>query len=62
MQHPDTSIELPEPWFWTNDDMSVQLKWEVGKRHVLYGKNVRTLARRYDQDDFLFALDGGTFA
>ena len=30
--------------------------------HVLYGKELRTLARRQDNDDVLFMVNGETFA
>lgn len=58
----DTSIELPEPWYWTEQDFADQLKKEVIKGHVLFGKTVKTLARRQDNDDVLFLVDNKKFA
>jgi hypothetical protein len=57
-----TSIELPQPWYWTDQDLTDQLKKEISKTHALYAKTVRTLARRQDNDDALFYFDNDQFA
>ncbi len=62
MKDIDTSIELPEPWYWTEQDLTDQLEKEISSSHVLYGKAVKTLARRQDNDDVLFLIDNGNFA
>jgi hypothetical protein len=49
--------ELPEPWYWTEQDLGYQLAIEVGKAHILYKKPVITLARRLDKDDVLFQVE-----
>jgi len=62
MQTFDKNIELPEPWYWTNQNLSGQLEKEISKNHVLFDKNVETLARRQDNDDVLFLVEENTFA
>jgi hypothetical protein len=52
----DEEKELPEPWHWTNEDLSSNLEWETGPKHILYGKKTKTVARRQDIDDVLFRL------
>ena len=39
-----------------------QLKREVGIGHVLYGRDVKLIARRWDTDDALFLLEDGSVA
>lgn len=56
------SIELPEPWYWTEQDLIDQLKREIGKTHILHGKTIKTLAKRQDNDDVLFLVDDEKFA
>jgi hypothetical protein len=56
------SKELPEPWYWTEQDLTDQLEREIGKTHVLHGKTTKTLARRQDNDDVLFLVDNEKFA
>jgi len=34
---------------------------EVGKNHILLGKKVKAIGRRYDCDDVLFKLEGEEF-
>jgi short-subunit dehydrogenase len=49
--------EFKEPWHPTNssdDGLKDQLHKELSKRHVLFGKKVRPIARRQDCDDVLF--------
>lgn len=58
----NTSIELPEPWYWTEHGLTDQLEKEISITHVLYGKIIKTLARRQDNDDVLFLVDNEKFA
>ena len=51
MTEPDITIELPEPWYWTDQDLSDQLYSELISGHILYGKKAKSLARRGDKDD-----------
>jgi len=53
--------ELPEPWYWTDDDLLQQLRKEIGLNHNLRGGILKTLARRQDNDDVLFQLDNEKF-
>ena len=48
-----------EPWVALAHGRSLEheLRKEVGAGHVLYGRNVRAIARRADQDHVLFELD-----
>ena len=59
---PDNTIELPEPWHWTDLDLTDQLKKEIRIDHILYNKSVKTIARRQDNDDVLFELADNKFA
>jgi hypothetical protein len=61
------SFDMPEPWgAFTDENMRVsfeaQLRREVGPGHLLDGIDVHAIARRYDRDDVLFALDRGGWA
>jgi hypothetical protein len=58
----DKYTELPKPWYWTDQDLTRQLVNEIGSNHVLYGKILKTLARRQDNDDVLFLVNEQTFA
>ena len=62
MEQLDKNIELPEPWYWTDQNLTSQLEKEMSKDHVLYGREVSTLARRQDNDDVLFLIDNKVFA
>jgi hypothetical protein len=62
MEEINRSIELPEPWYWTEQELADQLEKEISKTHVLYGKTTKTLARRQDNDDVLFFVDNKEFA
>lgn len=53
---PDKTIELPEPWYWTDSDMVNQLNFEINDDHLLATKSVKTIARRQDNDDVLFEI------
>ncbi|WP_113652765.1 hypothetical protein [Pedobacter namyangjuensis] len=52
---------LPEPWYWTDQNLNDQLASELSPGHILYGKKVRTLARREDNDDVLFNVMNAEF-
>jgi hypothetical protein len=54
---PDFTYPLPEPWYWTDQDLSGQLYKEITNEHILFGKKVKTLARRQDKDDVLYEVD-----
>ena len=58
----DKTIELPEPWYWTDQDLGGQLQTELSDDHQLKNKIVKTIARRQDRDDVLFELDDNKFA
>ncbi len=55
-------MEWLEPWEPVTPDEGVEgeLRREVGPGHPLHGVPARTLARRGDCDDALFALEDGT--
>ena len=53
---PDRNIGLPEPWFWHDGNLEIQLQKELCVGHVLEGRKLKTLARREDCDDVLFEL------
>lgn len=61
MEKIDKNIELPEPWYWTNQNLVSQLKREISTNHILFEKKVETLARRQDNDDVLFLVDNSSF-
>ncbi|MXV50771.1 hypothetical protein GS399_07280 [Pedobacter sp. HMF7647] len=58
---PNQTKELPEPWYWTEQDLNEQLASELSFRHILYEKKVQTLARRGDNDDVLFRVFNSEF-
>jgi len=60
--HPDQTIELPGPWYWTDQDLSTQLDREINLDHPLKNISVKTIARRQDRDDVLFQLPDGKYA
>jgi hypothetical protein len=43
-----------------NEHFVAELKREMCPGHTLYGVSVYTVARRTNQDDFLFSLDDGS--
>ncbi|MFB4322438.1 hypothetical protein RB298_08905 [Priestia sp. BR_2] len=46
-----------EPWEdETSDRFADELSKEISSEHILFGVQVKTLARRCDRDDFLFSL------
>ena len=58
----DRTLELPETWYWTEQDLSIQLQIEIGPEHFLKGKIAKTIARRQDNDDVLFEIEKGKIA
>ena len=61
MNQPNKSEKLPEPWYWTDQDLNDQLASELSSRHLLYKKKVQTLARRNDNDDVLYQVANTDF-
>ncbi len=58
-------IDWLEPWNLLCTEPSSfeeELYREIGKDHILYGKKVRTIGRRYDKDDFLYIVDDSQFS
>jgi len=55
-------VEWLEPWYpvAAGEGLDGELQREVGPGHALHGVATRTLGRRGDQDDVLFALEDGT--
>jgi hypothetical protein len=59
-------VEWLVPWHPVSDDptqvagMERELRLELSAGHPLFGLPVRTLARRKDCDDVLFAIEDGT--
>ena len=54
---PGDTIHYLNPWHSESTDLTMQLQKEVNKDHILFGKTVKTLARRQDNDDVLFKID-----
>lgn len=53
------NINWLEPWDSLCTEPSsfeIELYKEVGEQHILYGKKVSTVGRRYDKDDILFQV------
>ncbi|WP_162087157.1 hypothetical protein [Chryseobacterium aquaeductus] len=53
---------LPEPWYFTDQDLSQQLQIELHNDHILKGENTITVACRQDNDDVLFEMDNGKYS
>ncbi len=58
---PGDTLHYLKPWHSDNTDLTVQLHREINKKHILYGKQVKTIARRQDNDDALFEVDNADF-
>jgi len=59
---PREVAEIPwrEPWAGIpSPQFEERLAREVGKKHVLYGRQAIAVGRRYDNDDVLFYLPDG---
>jgi len=59
---PFKTLEISEPWYWTNENLSDQLQIELNKDHTLKGQIVKTVARRQDNDDVLLEMEEGKYA
>lgn len=57
----ENTAVLPLPWFRTKSDFTRQLSLEISSSHVLYGKEVRSIAKREDNDDVLFQVMNTAF-
>ncbi|WP_010243255.1 hypothetical protein [Acetivibrio cellulolyticus] len=58
------NINWLEPWdslCTEPNHFEQELYFEIGERHVLYGKKVTAIGRRYDCDDFLFKVHYSEF-
>ncbi len=54
---PDTSLILPEPWYWCNSEALLnELYKELSPGHILKKRKLKTVARRQDRDDVLFEI------
>lgn len=49
------------PWQPSTEDQTQQLQKEINNQHVLYGKMLKTIARRQDNDDVLFEVSNAAF-
>jgi hypothetical protein len=49
------------PWHFVDKGLNNQLEKEISRGHILYGKVVKTIARRQDNDDVLFAVFDSDF-
>ena len=54
-------IKFLKPWHATDENLAVQLNKEISTDHILYGKEVKTIARRQDNDDVLFKVTDPDF-
>ncbi len=53
-----------KPWDKLNTEASsieIELYKEIGTYHILYGKKVKAIGRRYDCDDILFQVHDAEF-
>lgn len=53
---------LPEPWYWSKQDLTIQLKKELTINHNLFNIDLKSIACRQDNDDVLYELADGRFA
>ncbi len=58
---PGDTLHYLKPWYSDDIDLTVQLHREINNKHILYGKPVKTIARRQDNDDVLFEVNDGDF-
>ncbi len=58
---PGDSISYLKPWHADNLDLTIQLHREINKKHILYRKTVRSIARRQDNDDVLFEVENADY-
>jgi hypothetical protein len=57
----DRSKELPEPWYWYDNDLTLQLFKEMPDDHILVSKSLKTIAKCLDKDDVLFQIENDPF-
>lgn len=59
-------FKFVEPWNKTTEEdngLLEQLRKELSEGHILFGKNLELVARRFDQDDILVKIvDENTYA
>jgi hypothetical protein len=53
---PGDELNFLIPWYSDNSNMEAELERELIHGHILYGKKVKTVARRQDNDDVLFEV------
>jgi hypothetical protein len=58
---PGNTLHYLKPWHSDDTDLTVQLHREINTKHILYGKPLKTIARRQDNDDVLFEVDNADF-
>jgi hypothetical protein len=61
----DKGIDWLEPWdslYTEPSSLEKELYSEVGEQHILYGKKVAAIGRRYDCDEFLFQVHDSEFS
>lgn len=49
------------PWHFVDIGLTAQLEREINRNHILYGKDVKTISRRQDNDDVLFGVFDADF-
>jgi hypothetical protein len=49
------------PWHFAEKGLNNQLETELGRGHILFGRDVKTIAKRQDNDDVLFAVFDADF-
>lgn len=61
---PGNSIAFLPPWegVTNNDRLENELQKELSQHHILYGKEVKAIARRRDTDDVIFEIAAGKYA
>ena len=57
----DRNKQLPEPWYWYVNDLTMQLFREISNDHILFTKTLKSIARRQDNDDVLFEIENDPF-
>jgi len=58
---PGDKLHYLKPWHSDDIDLTVQLRREINKKHILFGKHVKTVARRQDNDVVLFEVDNADY-
>lgn len=58
---PGDTLHYLMPWHPDDVDLTVQLRREINKKHILFGKTVKTIARRQDNDDVLFEVSNADY-